>query len=230
MMTHQDFKNLPLAEKIIEKGGLKLNVYDITLDSFTELKIIAKEMIDTLSKKTNKEDKRIEFDYTERSDFEAELKFGSDMLVMSMHTNIFEFPREHDIMHLSYIKKDITRSYCGIINLYNFLSDSFKYNRINDVGYLVARIFINKDYHYFVEGKRQIGLLYNNFSKAKIDRNALKRILETSMNYCVDFDLLTPVYDSVKVVSLSEKLENSINLRTGKRLGFRFQVDHDDSE
>lgn len=230
MMTHQDFKNLPLAEKIIEKGGLKLNVYDITLDSFTELKIIAKEMIDTLSKKTNKEDKRIEFDYTERSAFEAELKFGSDMLVMSMHTNIFEFPREHDIMHLSYIKKDITRSYCGIINLYNFLSDSFKYNRINDVGYLVARIFINKDYHYFVEGKRQIGLLYNNFSKAKIDRNALKRILETSMNYCVDFDLLTPVYDSVKVVSLSEKLENSINLRTGKRLGFRFQVDHDDSE
>lgn len=229
-MTHQDFKNLPLDEKIIEKGGLKLNVYNNTLDSFNDLKVVAKEMIETLSKKINKEDKRIEFDYTERSTFEAELKFGSDMLVMSMHTNIFEFPREHDIMHLSYIKKDVTRSYCGIINLYNFLSDSFKYNRINDVGYLVARIFINKDYHYFVEGKRQIGLLYNNFAKSKIDRNALKRILETSMNYCVDFDLLTPVYDSVKLVSLSEKLENSMNLKTGKRLGFRFQVDHDDSE
>ncbi|HQH18632.1 MAG TPA: hypothetical protein PKZ43_03685 [Bacteroidales bacterium] len=229
-MTDQDLKKLPLAEKIIEKGGLKLNVYNNTLDSFNDLKVVAKEMIETLSKKINKEDKRIEFDYTERSTFEAELKFGSDMLVMSMHTNIFEFPREHDIMHLSYIKKDVTRSYCGIINLYNFLSDSFKYNRINDVGYLVARIFINKDYHYFVEGKRQIGLLYNNFAKSKIDRNALKRILETSMNYCVDFDLLTPVYDSVKLVSLSEKLENSMNLKTGKRLGFRFQVDHDDSE
>ncbi|HPS45566.1 MAG TPA: hypothetical protein PKZ21_00205 [Bacteroidales bacterium] len=229
-MTDQDLKKLPLAEKIIEKGGLKLNVYNNALDSFSELKTVAKETIETLSKKVNKEDKRIEFSYTERSAFEAELKFGSDMLVMSMHTNIFEFPREHDIMNLSYIKKDVTRSYCGIINLYNFLSDSFKYNRINDVGYLVARIFINKDYHYFVEGKRQIGLLYNNFAKSKIDRNALKRILETSMNYCVDFDLLTPVYDSVKLVSLSEKLENSMNLKTGKRLGFRFQVDHDDSE
>ena len=72
--------------------------------------------------------------------------------------------------------------------------------------------------------------MYNNFSKAKLDRSATKRILETAINYCVDFDLLTPVYDSIKVVSVSERLENSMNLRTGKRLGFRFQVDRDDSE
>jgi hypothetical protein len=114
--------------------------------------------------------------------------------------------------------------------MYNFLSDSYKYNRVNDVGYLVARIFINREYHYFVEGKRQIGLMYNNFANAKIDRGALKRILETSISYCVDFDLLTPVYDSIKVVSVSEKLENSMNMKTGKRLGFRFQVDQDDAE
>ena len=229
-MTDDELKKLPLAEKITEKGGLKLNVYNNTNDSFQDLKAIAKEMIESLKKKVNKVDKRISFDYSDRGEFEAELKFGGDMLVMSMHTNIFEFPREHEIMKLSYIKKDITRSYCGIINMYNFLADSYKYNRMNDVGYLVARIFINKDYHYFVEGKRQIGLMYNNFANAKIDRGALKRILETSINYCVDFDLLTPVYDSIKVVSVSEKLENSMNLKTGKRLGFRFQVDQDDAE
>jgi hypothetical protein len=32
------------------------------------------------------------------------------------------------------------------------------------------------------------------------------------------------------VVSVSEMLENSMNLRTGKRLGFRFMVDEDDAE
>ena len=229
-MTDAELKKLPLVEKITEKGGLKLNVYHNTNESFQDLKVIAKDMVEALKKKVNKVDKRIQFDYSDRGEFEAELRFGSDMLVMSMHTNVFEFPREHEIMNLSYIKKDITRSYCGIINMYNFLADSYKYNRMNDVGYLVARIFINRDYHYFVEGKRQIGLMYNNFANAKIDRGALKRILETSINYCVDFDLLTPVYDSIKVVSVSEKFENSMNLKTGKRLGFRFQVDQDDAE
>jgi len=229
-MTDDELKKLPLAAKIIEKGGLKLNVYHNTNESFQDLKSVAKEMIETLKKKVVKVDKRIPFDYSDRGEFEAELKFGGDMLVISMHTNVFEFPREHDIMNLSYIKKDITRSYCGIISMYNFLSDSYKYNRVNDVGYLVARIFINREYHYFVEGKRQIGLMYNNFANAKIDRGALKRILETSISYCVDFDLLTPVYDSIKVVSVSEKLENSMNMKTGKRLGFRFQVDQDDAE
>ena len=231
-MNDDELKKLPLVDKIAIKGGMKLDVYNTTLESFHDLKAIAKNMIDSLKKKVIKTDKRILFNYINKGEFEAELMFGGDMLVMTMHTNVFEFPREHDIMNLSYIKQDITRSYCGIINMYNFLADSYKYNRQNDVGYLVARIFINREYHYFVEGKRQIGLMYNNFAKAKIDRSALKKILETTISYCVDFDLLTPVYDSIKVVSVSEMLENSLNLnlRTGKRLGFRFQVDRDDSE
>lgn len=229
-MTDEEMKKLPLVEKIIEKGGLKLDIYNNTYESFQEMKVLAKGMIENLKKKVIKVDKRILFNYSDRGEFETEMKFGGDMLVISMHTNVFEFPREHDIMNLSYIKQDITRSYCGIINMYNFLADSYKYNRINDLGYLIARIFINREYHYFVEGKRQIGLMYNNFSKAHIDRSAMKKILDTAMNYCVDFDLLTPLYDSIKVVSVSERLENSMNLRTGKRLGFRFQVDRDDAE
>lgn len=229
-MTNEEIKKLPLTEKIIEKGGMKLDIYNNTYESFQEMKTLAKEMIENLKKKVVKIDKRIQFSFSDRGEFEAELKFGGDMLIISMHTNVFEFPREHDIMNLSYIKQDITRSYCGIINMYNFLADSYKYNRVNDLGYLIARIFINKEYHYFVEGKRQIGLMYNNFSKAKLNTSAMKKILETAINYCVDFDLLTPVYDSVKVVSVSERLENTMNLRTGKRLGFRFQVDRDDSE
>jgi hypothetical protein len=231
-MTDEEMKKLPLTEKIIEKGGMKLDVYNNTFESFQDLKAVAKEMIASLKKKVTKTDKRIQFNFTDNGEFEAELKFGGDMLLLTMHTNVFEFPREHDIMNLSYIKQDITRSYCGIINMYNFLADSYKYNRANDVGYLVARIFINREYHYFVEGKRQIGLMYNNFAKAKIDRNSLKNILETAISYCVDFDLLTPVYDSIKVVSVSEMLEDSMNLniRTGKRLGFRFQIDQDDAE
>ena len=54
-----------------------------------------------------------------------------------------------------YVQKDELNSYSGIINIYNFLTDSFKYDRIDDLGYLVGRLFINRHSHYFVEGKRQ---------------------------------------------------------------------------
>ncbi len=225
-------KKPPLAELIIEKGGLKLDVYKNTLDTFLELRGIAKKTIEEAKKTVSKKDKRILFDYKDNGEFETHLKFGGDMLLINMHTNIFQFPREHPIMNLGYIKKDTNRSYCGIINIYNFLADSFKYNRTNDIGYLVARIFINIDYHFFVEGKRQIGLMYNNFSKSIIDQNSLKKILNTAMSYSIGFDLLTPHYDTIKVISVSEILENTMSqsVQTGKRLGFRFQVDKDDSE
>jgi hypothetical protein len=42
--------------------------------------------------------------------------------------------------------------YFGVVNVYNFLSDSFRYNRERDLGYLVARIFLNKEGHFFVQG------------------------------------------------------------------------------
>jgi len=34
-----------------------------------------------------------------------------------------------------------------MISIYNFLSDSFKFNRVNDIGYLIARVFTNKENH-----------------------------------------------------------------------------------
>ena len=44
-----------------------------------------------------------------------------------------------------------------MINIYNFLSDSFVYDRERDLGYLVARVFLNKEGHFFVQGKKQLG-------------------------------------------------------------------------
>jgi hypothetical protein len=78
-----------------------------------------------------------------------------------------------------------------------------------------------------VEGKRQMGLLYNNFIKETIDRDALKQILISAILYSIDFDLLTPPYDTVQEISVMEMNDNSANLsvKTGKRLGFKFQVD-----
>jgi hypothetical protein len=171
----------------------------------------------------------IPFEVVSRSQFEIELKFGGDILLFMMHTNVFEFSRGHRVMNTSYVKEDEERSYCGVIHVYNFLADSFKYNRLNDVGYLIGRVFINKDKHYFIEGKRELGYLFNNFGQNKLDKEAVKTIVGAAIEYTVNFDLLTPPYENVKEVSLHEMVTalDTLSIKTGKRLGFKFQADED---
>ncbi|MBP7497630.1 MAG: hypothetical protein KA792_08215, partial [Bacteroidales bacterium] len=191
------------------------------------LKTSAKELTDEMKKILAANKIETPFEYNDKGDFTGELKFAGDMLIMNMHTNIFEFPRANPIFKTSYLNDDKMRSYSGVILLYNFLADSFKYKRYNDVGYLVARIFINKENHYFIEGKREIGSLYYNFETEIITKQALRKLLESAISYCIDFDLLLPPYDSIKEASVMEMQEttNNLNIKTGKRLGFMFQAD-----
>jgi len=159
--------------------------------------------------------------------FDAQLKISGDLLLFHMHSNVFEFDRGHGIWKTSYIRADKSASYCGIINIFNFLADSVKYKRLEDLGYLIGRIFINKDMHYFVEGKRQLGYFYNNFGKDIIDHDALRNIIKLAMQYSLEFDLLVPPYDAVKMVTvdvITQKIQFS-KLKTGKRLGFQFNAD-----
>ena len=46
----------------------------------------------------------------------------------------------------------------------------------------------------------------------------------------MDFDLLTPRYETMSTVSVQEinEVTSIIKLKTGKRLGFKFQNDNDD--
>ena len=169
------------------------------------------------------------FDYIDRGDFEFEIRFASDTLVFMMHTNVFEFSRNHEVMKSAYIREDPERSYCGVIQIYNFLTDSFLYQRDSDLGYMIGRVFVNKEKHYFIEGKRELGMLYNNFNTSLITNESVQSIVESTIEYTTNFDLLTPPYDEVKVVSVGEMRNNfdKKSLVTAKRLGFRFQADTD---
>lgn len=221
--------NPDLFEVLNKKGQLKQLVYRNTLDSIKLLKKVIDDLLVEYRAKYPEGTQSIPFTREDMGDFEMHLKFAGDMLVFSMHTNIFEFSRYHEVMSTEYIREDKSRSYCGIINIYNFLADSFKYDRINDVGYLIGRIFINRDKCYFIEGKREVGLLYSNFGQEIFDENAARKLVESAILYAVNFDLLTPPYDTVKEISLDEvkSMFGSYTLKTGKRLGFKFQADKD---
>ncbi len=220
-------KTQALFDNLINKSLLKQEVYQKTLASFNMLKTGMIDLVEKYKAQKSEDAQKIAFKYKDRSEFEAEIKFAGDTLVFMMHTNVFEFPRMHEVMKTPYIKEDIDRPYCGIINIFNFLSDSFKYNRVNDTGYLIGRIFINKDMHYFIEGKREIGFLYSSFGNSVMDQEVACNILESAIQYTVNFDLLTPPYDNLKEVTVQEFISaiDSMRIKTGKRLGFKFQAD-----
>lgn len=221
-----------LFQALRQKAGLKQEVYHKTLEVFEEFKKTAEELPPLFHARNPNPRYPVLFEYRNRGQFEFEMKFGGDILIFMMHTNIFEFSRDHEVMRTSYIKEDQRRSYCGIIQIFNFLNDSFKYNRINDAGYMIGRIFVNRELHYFIEGKREIGLLYNNFNTAKITQASIGSIIRSAMLYTINFDLLTPDFNNVKEVTVAE-MQDTIDrmmIRTGKRLGYRFQADQANGE
>lgn len=221
--------HVQLFETVINKAILKQDVYKNTLNASKLFKEVIVEVVDEFKYKLTPNQSHISFEYRDKDVFEMELKFAGDVLIFMMHSNIFEFPRMHEIMKTNYIREDKNRSYCGIINIYNFLADSFKYNRENDLGYLIGRVFINNENHYYIEGKKELGLIYNNFANNILTKEAVHSIVEKAILYTSNFDLLTPPYEEVKEVSVFEIQANidNIRLKTGKRLGFKFQADSD---
>ncbi len=205
-----------------EKAGTKQKVYRITKQVFSEIQDILIEKAKNISSKISDEDFSVS--YEESGDFDAKLKFSGDTLLFNMHTNIFDFHTSHQIHKTSYVKDDRTRAFCGIINIYNFLSDSLKYNRLNDAGFLIARLFINKDRHFFVEGEQQLGFLFNDFVNQKINKEYMDNIVNSVMDYSLNFDLQTPNFNDVKVISVHQILDinNNHKIKTSKRLGFQF--------
>lgn len=225
-MELEDKKAL-IVKTLQEKSVLKQNVYDNTSKAYRSLKKLLAAITREFNKELEGSDKRVRLVYKENGEFDVSLKVAGDILVFSMHSNVFEFDRDHPVWKTEYLQKDKDNSYSGVINIYNFLSDSFKYSRQEDLGYLIGRIFINHENQYFVEGKRQMGMLFSNFGNEEITRESLKTILFTAMQYTLEFDLLVPPYDNVKIASVGQletKIQHS-KVVTGKRVGFQFNSD-----
>ena len=93
------------------------------------------------------------------------------------------------------------------------MSDSFKYNRVNDLGYLIGRVFINKDKHFFTDGNGRMSFLHNDFQNDTLNKDTLKNIVQELMLHAMDFELITPPYKDVQVVSLHQIKEMSQNMK-----------------
>lgn len=226
---YSDQKKDAIISYLRSKSVVKQQVFEQTKMVFKDLKLI----LEDLQKEFNNDllsdlPDSIKLKYRERGPFEVELKVAGDLLIFSMHSNIFQFDRNHPIWTTDEVKQNSGNSFSGVIRTYNFLSDSFKYNRTQDLGYLVSRLFINQKGCFMIEGKRQNDNdKSNGFSANPIGYSDLRAIVLNSIFYTLQFELLVPPYDQVKIASV-EQMHDKIThskMKTGKRVGFKFNSD-----
>ena len=86
-----------IIDALQTKACTKQSIYRITQEIFGQFKAEMQQLQTKLSDTFKRIDKSVEISYRELGDFESELKFGSDILYFSMHSNVFTFDSAHEI-------------------------------------------------------------------------------------------------------------------------------------
>lgn len=219
-----------LAEAILSNSSVKQEVFDNTRSVFVEFGKQLRTLYLQLQEQIGKKGKGVKLHFEESGAFEMSFRFAGDVLVFNMHSNVFTFEENHVIHSLDYTRKDCNNCYCGLIEIYNFLSDSLEFQRLNDAGYLVCRIFVNRESHFLIEGERPVIDLNKGFAEGVLSPELISAIIQRSIEHALEFDLWAPPLQEVREISVLEKLQqNGVAMhRTSKRLGFVMSYQKED--
>lgn len=218
------FENI--VQALQEKAVVKQHIYRINKEVFQQLRTMGEETIQLLKKRFQDIDKTVPFDVIDQGEFEFQLLFGGDVLIFSMQTNVQVFGEEHILSKSPYVQEAPERGYYGTITVYNFLADSVRYNRLNDAGYLLARMMLNCDAHFYIEGIRALNFLHPDIAENKISVAILKKFIEISILLAAEQDLHAPPYQDVQFIPLGAKLADQ--MAGAAKVGFQMKVKDSD--
>lgn len=216
---------------VAERSRLKRDVFELGKVCFATLKGLLKQRIEQLAADTAEKDPRLEIKFHERNEFESGCTVAGDYILFHLHTNVFRIDADAAEDELSrHLDKFPDRAYCAVFHVYNFLADSFRFERPNDAGYLAARIFINAEREFFVEGIGGLTAAFGSFPDSVFDEAATDEVLMTVIYEALNFEMVVPEYASVAEIPLTDAVR-SVGLtgqRTAKRMGFRFSDEASD--
>jgi hypothetical protein len=219
-MTSQD--SLLLIRQLLEsKSTAKQITYKKLIAAFHQLRDESQRIMDELIKTSHPADDDVTLVFEEVNEHEFHVKLAGDLLVFVLHTNVVTFEETHAIMKDPYIQTSEVNRYFGQIMIYNFMADSVKYNRVNDPGYLLARLLINHEGRYLVEGEGRLGFLFNEISQQPITHKELNMLVQLALTMAIENDLMAPPFPQVKFITLHQKLEKTQELGGGQKIGFK---------
>lgn len=210
-----------ITDLIDSKCSIKQLTYRNLQELFVQMKDEAKRLIADILDHAKKTDRDITLEVINVSENEFHLKIAGDMLVFLLHSNIVVQPDSHGFNTTPYVMENTMRKYLGQINVYNFMADSFKFNRINDPGYLIARMFINSEKHFIVEGDGQLNFMFEPISKAPVSSSDISIFLQLAISQAMDNDLVTPPFPDIRRITLEQKIMRSAMMGMGYKIGFQ---------
>ncbi|MEY2651376.1 MAG: hypothetical protein RLZZ321_468 [Bacteroidota bacterium] len=214
-----------LIDLLMHKSALKQDVADDLEVVFADLRKLIDLEIKALKEVIT--DERVRLFIKDRGDHEFHVYIGSDVLVFNLHHNVFRLPDSNPLWGTSYFKSQPNNGYFGTIHIYNFLAESLQQNRLDDQGYLLARIFVNHERHFFIEGKGSLGYTFSDPQHMLLSSEMLQLIAQMSFAYALQFDLYIPPFELMDEVSVGQiyVMGEQLKLRTAKRLGFKMSAD-----
>jgi hypothetical protein len=207
------------------KSTAKQTTYKNILAAYSTLLSESRNIVDVLRQKAHPADHDVTLDITIENEHEFQVKLAGDLVIFVLGTNIVTFEDSHPIMQEEYIKEKEVNRYFGQIMIYDFMSDSLKYHRTNDPGYLLARILINHENRFFIEGEKQLSV-YNDISKEPITKNDLQDLARLCLVMAIENDLVALPYQQVKSITLSQKIDHTPELSGTKKIGFRMSYEN----
>jgi hypothetical protein len=211
-----------IAGGLREKSSAKQSIFRATQASFDVLRQVSQELCLELTQKvTTASDASVRIEYYPVNGMEFHIRFSGDLLVFVMHSNIVTFPEDFGPMKTPYVQNDFRRRYFGHIMAYNFMADSIKYQRMNDPGYLLGRLLVNIDSHYFLEGVQQLELPDHDMSASPVTVESMRLFVESAMIAAVNNDLIAPPMSDIQKITVKQKLENQ-QVSRGSKVGFSF--------
>ncbi|TGE15849.1 hypothetical protein E5J99_11540 [Hymenobacter elongatus] len=204
-----------------QKSIAKQAIFRNTRAAFDTLRRVSQELVVELSRKITPVDSNVLIEYRPVNDMEFHIKFSGDLLVFVMHSNIVTFPDDYGPMPSKYVEQDFRRRFFGHIMAYNFMADSIKYQRLNDPGYLVGRLLINIENHYYLEGVQQLELPDNDMADNLLTPDMMRLFVESAMIAAVNNDLIAPPMQDIQKITVKQKVENQ-QVSRGSKVGFSF--------
>lgn len=217
-----------IFQGLTQKSATKQAIYRNTQEAFKLFKQVSKDLVNKLSSRVTPLDSSVVIEYREINDLEFHIKIAGDLLIFVMHSNIITFPDDFDLMKTEYVEADFKRRFFGHIMAYNFMADSIKYSRLNDPGYLLGRLLINVENHFYLEGVDQLHLRYQDISRNILQEEDVTILVESAMIAAVNNDLMAQDLEDIRKITVKQKFDNQQVSRTQK-VGFNFsyQASHD---
>jgi hypothetical protein len=222
-----DKENDPLDQikSLLEsKSTAKQITYKNLLNAFHVLAAESQQIVGELKARVMPGDDDVTIEYSMVNSHEFHIKLAGDLLIFVLHTNIVSIDGSHPVMQEPYMKEKEVNRYFGQIMIYNFMADSLKFHRINDPGYLIARLLINHEGRYVIEGDGHLTGIANKISSQPIVDAELSILVKLALMLAIENDLVAPPFPDVRYITLFQKMEKTMELGAGRKIGFQITM------